>query len=539
MARDETDRHARPGSGDGPGTTVAARGLGGEAPEKVRDCTDEGERVIPCTLVIFGASGDLTARKLVPAVYNLAREGCLHEDTTLVGVARRDWDDDYFRDLMRKAVDEHSRSGPVEDDVWSRLCDDLVFVRGDFSNQQTFEDLGRKMRQVEEGRDEPGCRLYYLAVPPSQYGPIIDGLGRANLVHDEEGGAVTRLVVEKPFGHDLDSARALNAKLHEVFREDQVFRIDHYLGKETVQNLLVFRLDNGIFEPLWTRHHVDHVQITVAESGGVGTRAGFYEEAGVVRDIFQNHLMQLLTLTCMEPPVRFHAKPVRDEKVKVLRSIVPFTKDTVARRVVRGQYAAGRIDGKEVPGYTEEKGVAGDSKTETFIAARLDIRNWRWAGTPFYLRSGKRLGTKATEIALVFKEPPYDLFPAKSGTPPRPNVLRLRIQPDEGISLSFESKMPGQAMRIEEVRMDFFYSTSFGEQPPEAYERLILDVIQGDSTLFAREDEVELAWGLVDGIVEAWRDGADGGPHPYAAGSQGPEEAERLIAADGRRWLRL
>ena len=354
------------------------------------------------------------------------------------------------------------------------------------------------------------------------------------------GEGATRIVVEKPFGRDLASARALNETLLGAFHEDQVFRIDHYLGKETVRNILVFRLDNGIFEPLWNSRYVDHVQIAVAESVGVEGRAGYYEEAGVLRDMLQNHLLQLMMLVCMEPPVRFDAKSVRDEKAKVLHSIVPFAPDDVARRVVRGQYGAGLAGGESVPGYREEKGVAADSRTDTYLALKLEAANWRWAGTPFYLRSGKRLPKRATEIGIVFKKPPYELFRGSGAERPRSNVLRLRIQPDEGISLSFESKAPGQAMRIDEVRMDFNYATSFGQEPPEAYERLLLDAILGDSTLFARRDEVELAWSLVDPIAEAWAP-ERGAPPPaiYEAGTWGPAEADRLIEADGRRWLRL
>ena len=538
-ARRGTGDATRRRAGGAANRTITARPLGAESPEVIRDCLEHAEGPIPCTLVIFGATGDLTARKLVPAVYHLAREGLLHPETSLVGVARRDWDDAAFRRRMREATETHSRSTPLDDEVWSRLCDDLGFISGDFGDAETYRKLAEKLQRLEAARSRPGCRLFYLAVPPSQYGPIIEGLGRGGLAREADCDSVCRIIVEKPFGHDLQSARSLNRDLHQVFHEDQIYRIDHYLGKETVQNLLVFRLDNGIFEPLWNRRYVDHVQITVAESGGVGSRAAFYEEAGVVRDILQNHLMQLLTLVCMEPPVRFEPKAVRDEKAKVLRSIAPLTPEVVARHVVRGQYAAGEVNGQAVPAYADEAGVAPGSVTDTFVAARLEVENWRWAGTPFYLRSGKRLPTRATEIAMVYKEPPYELFRSKDGSRPRPNILRLRIQPDEGISLSFESKMPGQAMRVEEVRMDFFYSASFGEDPPEAYERLILDAIQGDSTLFAREDEVELAWGIVDSIVAAWRADPEARPEPYAAGTWGPEGADRLMSADRRRWLTL
>ncbi len=494
---------------------------------------------IPCTMVIFGATGDLTARKLVPAIYNLSWEGLLHPDTSIVGFARRDWDDGRFRSLMREAVEEHSRRKPVDDEVWSQLCDDMVFVRGEFQEESAYRDLAVTLEGIDRARNHPGCHLFYLATPPSAYPEIVRNLGRAGLVRGVDDPGWTRIVVEKPFGRDLDTARELNGVLNSVFDEDQVFRIDHYLGKETVQNILVFRLENGIFEPLWNRHHVDQVQITVAESEGVGTRAGFYEEAGVVRDMLQNHMMQLLTLVAMEPPFRFAARAVRDEKAKVLRSIRPFTPADVSRYVVRGQYGPGVTGGKEVPGYRDEKGVAPDSRTDTYLAARFLVDNWRWAGVPFYLRSGKRLPKRATEVAIVFRTPPYDLFQGGGQAKPRANVLRLRIQPDEGISLAFESKAPGQVLHIEEVRMDFFYATSFGKEPPEAYERLLLDAILGDSTLFSRRDEVELAWSIVDSIVGAWDADPGDRPHAYEAGSWGPQAADALLEREGTRWLRI
>jgi glucose-6-phosphate 1-dehydrogenase len=410
----------------------------------------------------------------------------------------------------------------------------MDYVAGDFNGEDTFRALAGALQGGGRGS---GCRLFYLATPPGAYETIIAGLGTAGLAATSGDAVPSRIIVEKPFGGDRETAAALNRGLHRVFDEDAVFRIDHYLGKETVQNILVFRLDNGIFEPLWNNHHVDHVQITVAEDLGVGTRAGFYEEAGVLRDILQNHLMQLVTLVAMEPPVRFDAKSVRDEKVKILRAIRPFTSEDVRRHVVRAQYTEGVVGGREVAGYRKETGVAPDSRTETFLAARFQVETWRWAGTPFYVRSGKRLPKRTTEVAIVFKSPPYELFPGR--TPGRPNELRLRIQPEEGISLSFESKVPGQALNVEEVRMDFSYHTSFGEASPEAYERLLLDAIQGDSTLFARKDEVELSWGIVDTIAAAWSENPDERPHDYEAGTWGPPAADRMIAADGRRWRRL
>ncbi|HET9233693.1 MAG TPA: glucose-6-phosphate dehydrogenase, partial [Candidatus Eisenbacteria bacterium] len=345
-----------------------------------------------------------------------------------------------------------------------------------------------------------------------------------------------RIVVEKPIGHDLASAAALNAVLAGTFEENQIFRIDHYLGKETVQNLLVFRLDNGFFEPIWNRSHVSHVQITVAETEGVGTRAGYYENAGVSRDMLQNHLLQLLSLVCMEPPVRFEAKSVRDEKVKVLQAIRPFTTEDALRNSVRGQYAAGIVEGNPVRGYLEEDGVSPGSITETFLAVRLEVNTWRWAGVPFFLRSGKRLPKRASEIDIVFKRPPYELFQERGSSRPQPNVLRLRIQPEERISLSFEAKAPGQKFHIEDVRMDFSYSTSFGRESPEAYERLLLEALQGDATLFAREDEVAISWKIVDALIRAWTE-SGGRPHPYPAGTWGPPEVNELTAWYGRQWI--
>jgi glucose-6-phosphate 1-dehydrogenase len=493
----------------------------------------------PCTVVIFGASGDLTRRKLFPALYNLARDGLLHPDTSVVGLARREWSDEDFRREMRKGVDTYSRSQPVEEEVWNAIAGDISYVQGEFGDRKAYEALGERLLEVEGKRGEPGCRLFYLATPPSAYETILGNLKASNVVRGRKEAGEGRVVVEKPFGRDRESARRLNQVLHRTFHEDQVYRIDHYLGKETVQNLLVFRLENGIFEPLWNRRYVDHVQITVAEAEGVGTRGGFYEEVGVARDMLQNHLLQLLTLVAMEPPVRFDAKAVRDEKVKVLEAIPLPGRGEVERSVVRGQYAAGMVGGVDAAGYREEKGVDPDSDTETYLAARLSVENWRWAGTPFYLRSGKRLPKRDSEITIVFKAAPHNFFTAQRGESPQPNLLRLRIQPLEGISLRIQSKSPGQAFHIDDVRMDFNYATSFGRESPEAYEHLLLDAIQGDPTLFAREDEVELSWKLVDRVVEAWKGDRSSRPHPYPAGAWGPAEADDLIEEDGRRWVRI
>ncbi|MGE5176950.1 MAG: glucose-6-phosphate dehydrogenase [Hyphomicrobiales bacterium] len=490
----------------------------------------------PCTVVVFGATGDLTHRKLLPALLALSREKLLHPKTAVVGFARRPLGDDGFRDLLREAAAERGQP----DHETRRFAASLYYRQGRFEAREDFEALRGFLESLEKERDTRGHRVYYLATPPDAYPEILRNLGAAGLVHPVDTGAPwARLIVEKPFGHDLASARALNDQIHASFAERQVYRIDHYLGKETVQNILVLRLGNGIFEPLWNNRYVDHVQITVAEAVGVEGRANYYEHAGVLRDMLQNHMLQLLTLTAMEPPSRFEADAVRDEKVKVLRAMPPLAATEVPERTVRGQYDAGAVGGAPVPAYREEPNVAPGSETDTFLAARLEVDNWRWAGVPFYLRSGKRLPKRATEIAIAFRHPPYALFRSAGCEPIEANVLRLRIQPDEGISLSFGSKSPGQALHIDPVRMDFNYLTSFGADPPEAYERLLLDCILGDSTLFARKDEVELAWQHVDVIAGAWASGEGPPLARYAAGSWGPSEADALIERDGRRWYRL
>jgi glucose-6-phosphate 1-dehydrogenase len=504
------------------------------AENPLRDAHEGLETSPPACIVIFGASGDLTRRKLMPALYNLARDGLLSPNACIVGFARRDWGDAGFREEMRKAVVEFSRRQPVDDEVFSGLARGMRYIRGDFDQPNAYPKLRKILDEMEAERPDRGGRLYYLATPPAAYESIVNQLAENRLV-DGSNPAV-RIVVEKPFGHDLSSAQHLNGVLAKVFEESQIFRIDHYLGKETVQNLLVFRLDNGIFEPLWNRAHVNHVQITVAEVEGVGSRAGYYDNAGVSRDMLQNHLLQLLSLVCMEPPVRFEAKSVRDEKVKVLYALRPFTRKQAMRDAVRGQYTSGMVEGNPARAYREEDGVRPDSTTETHLAVRLEVDTWRWAGIPFFLRSGKRLPKRASEIDVVFKRPPYELFRERTASRPHPNVLRLRIQPEERISLSFEAKAPGQAFQIEEVRMDFSYTTSFGRESPEAYERLLLDALHGDSTLFAREDEAALSWKIVDSLIQAWaEEGAK--PHPYSAGTWGPSEADELLAREGRKWI--
>jgi glucose-6-phosphate 1-dehydrogenase len=481
----------------------------------------------PCALVIFGASGDLTHKKLMPALYALAVRRLLPPRIAIVGVARTEGDDDAWRDDMKGAVQQHARD-PFRDDVWDELSRRLHYVATDFADAGGEDKLHDLLGKLDEELDLGGNRVFYLAVPPPVFPTIVDALGRRR---DDRGW--TRLIVEKPFGHDLASARTLTAKLLEYFREDEIFRIDHYLGKETVQNMLALRFANGIFEPIWNRQFIDHVQITVAESIGIEGRAGYYENAGAIRDIFQNHLLQLLALTAMEPPIDFTAESVRNEKVKVLRALhTPGPKS-----VVRGQYGRGFIEGEEVVAYREEEGVAADSMTETYVAAKLYVDNWRWADTPFYVRMGKRLARRETTIAIQFKRAPHPPFEETAAEGLRPNVLLVHVQPDEGVSLAIGAKVPGQGMSIRTVHMDFLYGGAFRTGMPEAYERLILDTMLGDSTLFTRGDEVEEQWLLVDAIVAAWQRDRPGFPN-YPAGSWGPPSADDLLHRDGRSWRR-
>jgi len=482
----------------------------------------------PCALVIFGASGDLTHKKLMPALYALMVRRLLPPRFAIVGVARTEGDDDAFRKDMKEAVQQHARD-EFRDDVWNELAANMRYVATDFADEGGEDRLEQLVEQLDQENNLSGNRVYYLAVPPVAFATIVDALGKRR--SDAKGW--TRLIVEKPFGHDLASARGLNAMLQEHFTEEQIFRIDHYLGKETVQNMLALRFSNGIFEPIWNRQFVDHVQITVAESIGIEGRAGFYESAGAIRDIFQNHLLQLLALTAMEPPIDFTAESVRNEKVKVLRALhTPGPKS-----VVRGQYGRGYIEGEEVPAYREEEGVAPDSMTETYVAAKLYVDNWRWADTPFYVRMGKRLARRETTIAIQFKRAPHPPFEETSAEGLRPNVLLVHVQPNEGVSLAIGAKVPGQGMQIRTVHMDFLYGGAFRTGMPEAYERLILDTLLGDGTLFTRSDEVEEQWLLVDSIVAAWQRDRPGFPN-YAAGTWGPPSADDLVHRDGRSWRR-
>jgi glucose-6-phosphate 1-dehydrogenase len=487
--------------------------------------------------VIFGASGDLTHRKLLPTLAHLDHKHPLPPATAIVGLARRPMDDESFRQDALKALDTFVDEGPLDDQARQSFAWRLYYHRADFTDPAGYTSLAQRLEEIDHERGGTGNRVFYLATPPSDYTRIIAQLGAAGLNREARDGARgwSKVVIEKPFGRDLASAQALNAEIGEIFRESQIYRIDHYLGKETVQNLLAFRFGNGIFEPLWNQKYIDHVQILVAESLGVGSRGGYYEEAGAIRDMVQNHMMQLLCLTGMEPPVAFDAESVRDEKVKLLRSIRPLTTHEVRERAVRAQYSAGQVDGTQIPDYRQEPNVAADSLTETYVALKLFIENWRWAGVPFYLRTGKALPKRSTEITIHFKQAPYLLF-AGEGEERSPNVLTVRVQPDEGIALQFGAKEPGPRMTLAPVNMDFSYKYSFGAETPEAYERLIVDCMLGDSTLFIRRDEVEGAWKVVDSIVAGWQESRRHSLPTYKAGAWGPDEADELIRRDGRQW---
>ncbi|MGD0713705.1 MAG: glucose-6-phosphate dehydrogenase [Gaiellaceae bacterium] len=481
----------------------------------------------PFALVIFGASGDLTHKKLIPAVYALALRRLLPPRFAIVGVARTEGSDDSFREDMKQAVQQHARD-EFRQDVWDELAAAIHYVPTDLSDEGGENALAELLTRLDGELQLGGNRVYYCAVPPAAFPTIVEALGKRRTAT-----GWTRLIVEKPFGQDLASAKALNAMLLEHFEENEIFRIDHYLGKETVQNMLALRFSNGIFEPIWNRQFVDHVQITVAESIGIEGRAGYYESAGAIRDIFQNHLLQLLSLTAMEPPIDFTAESVRNEKVKVLKSL----RTPGSKSVVRGQYGRGFVEGEEVPAYREEQGVAADSMTETYVGAKLYVDNWRWADTPFYVRMGKRLARRETTIAIQFKRAPHPPFEETAAEGLRPNVLLVHVQPDEGVSFAIGAKVPGQGMTIRTVHMDFLYGGAFRTAMPEAYERLILDTLLGDGTLFTRADEVEEQWLLVDAIVATWTRDRPGFPN-YAAGTWGPPSADDLLHRDGRSWRR-
>ena len=490
----------------------------------------------PCAVVIFGATGDLTRRKLLPALYRLAQQGLVPSEFAILGTARQPMSDDEFRALMRAAVSEFASDETVDDSAWQSFAKRLFYIGGDLNDPALYEQLKTKLREIDAAYETGGKRIFYLATSPEYFGVVARQLGAAGLARPVEG-AWTRIIVEKPFGSDLESARALNEELAAVFEEKQIFRIDHYLGKETVQNLLVFRFANSIFEPLWNRQYIDHIQITNAETIGVEGRGAYYEKAGTLRDMIQNHVFQVVSLIAMEPPASLSASSVRDEKFKAMRSVRPLAADRIDEFAVRGQYGPGTVLGDTVPGYRQEPGVNPNSSTETFAALKLCFDNWRWAGVPFYLRSGKRLQKHITEIAIQFKDVPHRLF-TETDSPLDPNVLVIRIQPNEGITLRFAAKLPGQAMRIRPVNMDFRYGSSFGVKPPEAYERLLLDCMLGDSTLYARRDMVERGWEIVAPILEAWKKPATDFPN-YEAGSWGPTASFELIEREGRKWRKL
>jgi glucose-6-phosphate 1-dehydrogenase len=491
----------------------------------------------PCVMVIFGGSGDLTRRKLVPALYNLSRERHIPGGFTILGLSRSPLSDLEYRQRLLEWVDKAEEGLKSDADTWDPFAQGIHYIAADFRDPSTYKNIREALEEFDRRRGTSGNRIYYLATSPSDYVEIIRNLGAAGMVkEDEDGNGWVRIIVEKPFGRDLESARALNREVSAVFKEDQVYRIDHYLGKETVQNLLVFRFANGIFEPLWNRQYVDHVQITASENIGVGTRGAYYEEAGALRDMIQNHIMQLLTLVAMEPPPDFGPNSVRDEKAKVLRSIRPFTTEEADKYSVRGQYGPGFVAGKPTPAYRDEKGVAADSNTETFAAIRFTIDNWRWAGVPFYVRTGKNLPKRATEIAMVFRRTPHFIFRQTAGDTVESNVLALRIQPNEGITLKFVAKLPGQTLDMRSVNMDFRYGSTFGLHLASAYERLLLDCMLGDPTLFDRADSVEAAWTLVQPFLETWAAKGSRSIPTYASGSWGPAEADALLAIENRRW---
>ena len=482
----------------------------------------------PCAVVIFGASGDLTERKLMPALFSLASKKLLPEKFVVVGVARSNMNNESFRQKIKNGIEAHAHIKPSQSDAWAAFSENLIYHRTDYDNSADYEELKKLLMEIDKKRGMSGNFLFYLSTPPVLYPVIVNQLGKVGLAQQSEERCWRRIIIEKPFGHNLASANELNNKVHEVFDESQVYRIDHYLGKETVQNLLVFRFANAIFEPLWSRNYIDHVQITVSEEVGLGSRAGYYDTAGIMRDMFQNHLLQLLTLTTMEPPAEFNATSLRDEKVKVLKAVRLIRPEDAAQCTVRAQYRT----------YRDEHGVARGTETATFAALKLFIDNWRWRNVPFYLRSGKALADKVTVISIQFRHVPHLMFPLPQGKQLPPNVLSLCIQPNEGMHLSFETKLPGAGMQTRTVDMAFLYEQDFGKNIlPDAYERLILDSLQGDASLFTRSDEIELAWRLVDPILQGWQSKYAPPLAFYECGTWGPSKADEFIQADERNWL--
>ena len=489
----------------------------------------------PCVMVIFGASGDLTKRKLVPALYNLAKDGLLAEQFAVIGVARSEMTHEEFREKLASDIEEYS-PGEIDPKIWDWLAKRLYYSPGDVQKERAFDRLGEVLKEVNERHDTGGNYLYYLATAPRFFAPTVKQLGESGLAA-EEGESWRRVIFEKPFGSDYESAKALNHDIQQVLQERQIYRIDHYLGKETVQNIMVFRFANGIFEPLWNHRYVDHVQITVAENLGVEDRGGYYDKSGAMRDMVPNHIFQLISLTTMEPPISFHADAVRDEQAKALRSLTQLTPEDVLQATVRGQYGEGSIDGKDVPGYRHEKDVPERSTTETFVAMKMTLDNWRWAGVPIYLRTGKRMPKRATEIVIQFRGAPFMLFRKTDVGRLPPSRLILRLQPDEGISLSFGAKVPGPVVKLDDVNMDFKYKDYFGATPSTGYERLLYDCMLGDATLFQRADMTETSWKIVAPIMDVWQALPPRDFPNYAAGTWGPQAADDLLARDGRRWL--
>ena len=487
----------------------------------------------PCTVVLFGASGDLAKRKVIPAMYDLAIHNGLGTRYAIVGFARTAMTEDAFRTTLGDAAKSISEVGPIDIKQWDEFAANLYYSPGDYANQEDYAKLARRLAEIESAKNIGGNRLFYLSTPPEVYPNIVEQLGRAGLAHPTSPNSWVRIIIEKPFGRDLATAKELNKIVLNVFDEKQVYRIDHYLGKDTVQNLLVLRFGNGIFEPLWNRNYVDHVQITASETLGVERRGGFYETAGALRDMIQSHVLQLTSLVAVEPPASFDANAVRNEKLKVLQSIRPFDLEMVAQAVVRGQYSPGKLGDAAVPGYREELHVSPTSKTETFVAGKLLIDNWRWAGVPFYLRTGKRLAKRTTEIMIQFRRAPHIVFREKDV---QANRLILNIQPDEGISVSFGAKRPGTEMSIGNVTMNFSYKEGFGDASRSAYATLLNDCVRGDATLFDRGDSVEAAWSLVDPILDVWSAARSATVPQYASGSWGPRESDLLLERDGRQW---